>query len=105
MGPQARRSIPWSRDTFKDMNGQWWCTAFFNGNVPPASCDGIVSRNIGDNARTINEQGVTIVPLDVRVLDNGEVFIRAKILLMQPRTGRSPAVWVVENAFGKVIER
>ena len=45
-----------------------------------AACiyDGIVSRNIGDNARTINEQGVTIVPLDVRVLDNGEVFIRAK---------------------------
>ena len=37
-----------------------------------------MSRNIGDNARTINEQGVTIVPLDVRVLDNGEVYIRAK---------------------------
>ena len=63
---------------FRDMNGQWWCTAFFNGNVPPESRDGIVSRNIGDNAKTINEQGVTIVPLDVRVLDDGEVYIRAK---------------------------
>ena len=63
---------------FKDMNGQWWCTAFFNGNAPPESRDGIASRNIGDNARTINEQGVTIVPLDVRVLDTGEVSIRAK---------------------------
>ena len=60
------------------MNGKWWCTAFFNGNVPPESRDGIVSRNIGDNARTINEQGVTIVPLDVQVLDTGEVYIRAK---------------------------
>ncbi|MGI9446351.1 MAG: hypothetical protein ACR2NI_01695, partial [Pirellulales bacterium] len=47
-------------------------------NAPPESRDDIVSRNIGDNARTINEQGVTIVPLDVRVLDNGEVSIRAK---------------------------
>ena len=63
---------------FKDMNGKWWCTAFFNGNVPPESRDGVVSRNIGDNAKTINEQGVTIVPLDVRVLDDGEVYIRAK---------------------------
>ena len=72
---------------FKDMNGQWWCTAFFNGNVPPESRDGIVSRNIGDNARTINEQGVTIVPFDVRVLDNGEVSIRAKDPALQPRTG------------------
>ena len=63
---------------FIDMNGEWWCTAFFNGNVPPESRDGIVSRNIGDNARTINEQGVTIVPLDVRVLDDGEVYIRAQ---------------------------
>ena len=30
------------------------------------------------DAQTINEQGVTIVPLDVRVLDDGDVSIRAK---------------------------
>jgi hypothetical protein len=39
---------------------------------------GIEKRDIGDDARTINEQGLTIVPLDVRMLDNGEVTIRAK---------------------------
>lgn len=63
---------------FKNRNGKWWCTAFFNANVPPESPKGIQQRDIGDNARTINEQGVTIVPLDVRILDNGEVYIRAK---------------------------
>ncbi len=62
---------------FKDKAGKWWCTAFFNANVPPLSRDGIQKRDLGDNAQTINEQGVTIVPLDVRVLENGEVFIRA----------------------------
>ncbi len=31
-----------------------------------------------NNARTINEQGVTIVPLEVRILESGVVFIRAK---------------------------
>ncbi|MEM6689746.1 MAG: family 43 glycosylhydrolase [Planctomycetota bacterium] len=63
---------------FKDKNGKWWCTAFFNGNVPPVGKKGIVQRDLGENAQTINEQGVTIVPLDVRMLDNGEVFVRAK---------------------------
>ena len=63
---------------FQTRDGKWWCTAFFNANVPPESREGIQHRDIGDNARTINEQGVTIVPLDVRVLDDGEIFIRAK---------------------------
>ncbi|WP_246114419.1 sulfatase-like hydrolase/transferase [Rubripirellula tenax] len=63
---------------FQDNEGKWWCTAFFNANVPPLSREGIEKRDIGDNAQTINEQGVTIVPLDVRTLDSGEVFIRAK---------------------------
>lgn len=63
---------------FQTKDGRWWCTAFFNANVPPESRVGIENRDIGDDARTINEQGVTIVPLDVQVLDNGDVFIRAK---------------------------
>ena len=63
---------------FQDREGKWWCTAFFNANVPPEKKKGIKNRDLGDNARTINEQGVTIVPLDVRTLDNGEVYIRAK---------------------------
>ena len=63
---------------FQTKEGKWWCTAFFNGNAPPEPREGIETRDIGDNARTINEQGVTIVPLDVRMLDSGEVYIRAK---------------------------
>ena len=63
---------------FQDKDGKWWCTAFFNANVAPLPREGIQSRDLGENAQTINEQGVTIVPLDVRMLDDGEVFIRAK---------------------------
>jgi arylsulfatase len=62
---------------FKDKDGKWWCTAFFNGNVPPLPREGIEKRDLRDNAQSINEQGVTIVPLDVRILDHGEVLVRA----------------------------
>ena len=63
---------------FQDRDGKWWCTAFFNANVPPLDRKGIETRDLSEDAQTINEQGVTIVPLDVRVLDNGDVRIRAK---------------------------
>ncbi|MFK8113895.1 MAG: family 43 glycosylhydrolase [Rubripirellula sp.] len=63
---------------FQTKDGKWWCTAFFNANVPPLPRKGIESRDIGDNAQTINEQGLTIVPLDVKTLPSGEVYIRAK---------------------------
>ncbi len=63
---------------FQDKEGQWWCTAFFNANVPPLPREGIENRDLRENAQTINEQGVTIVPLDVRVLEDGDIYIRAK---------------------------
>jgi arylsulfatase len=63
---------------FQDHDGRWWCTAFFNANVPPLDPEGIIGRNLEDTAQTINEQGLTIVPLTVSRLDNGELFIRAK---------------------------
>jgi beta-xylosidase len=62
---------------FKDREGKWWCTAFFNGNVPPLPREGIETRDLSGNAQTINEQGVTIVPLDVKLTDGGDVVIRA----------------------------
>ncbi len=62
---------------FQDRDGKWWCTAFFNGNVPPLPRDAVETRDLSENAQTINEQGVTIVPMDVRLLDNGDVWIRA----------------------------
>jgi xylan 1,4-beta-xylosidase len=63
---------------FQDAAGRWWCTAFYNANVPPISGDDVASRDLGDNAHTINEQGVTIVPLDVTVGPDGQPVIRAK---------------------------
>ncbi len=63
---------------FQTRDGKWWCTAFFNANVAPLSRDGIEKRDLSANAQTINQRGTTIVPLDVRLLENGEVYIRAK---------------------------
>jgi hypothetical protein len=62
---------------FMDREGQWWCTAFFNGNVPPLPRERIERRDLGGNAQTINEQGVTIVPLDIKRGAGGDVEIRA----------------------------
>jgi xylan 1,4-beta-xylosidase len=62
---------------FQDRQGRWWCTAFYNANVPPLTRDAARGKDLGADAQTINEQGVTIVPLDIRVLDNGKIHIRA----------------------------
>jgi xylan 1,4-beta-xylosidase len=63
---------------FRTRDGKWWCTAFFNGNVPPLPREGIESRNLSETAQTINQRGTTIVPLEVKMLPDGEVYIRAK---------------------------
>jgi arylsulfatase len=63
---------------FQTRDGKWWCTAFFNANVPPLPRAGIEQRDLSETAQTINRRGTTIVPLDVKLLDNGEVYIRAK---------------------------
>lgn len=62
---------------FKDRAGRWWCTAFFNANVPPVGRQGIQSRNLSQTAQTINQRGTTLVPLEVR-MNAGELYIRAK---------------------------
>ena len=63
---------------FQTRDGQWWCTAFFNGNVPPLPRDGIEIRNLSADAQTINQRGTTIVPLDVNTLPGGDIHIRAR---------------------------
>ena len=63
---------------FQDNDGKWWCTAFFNANVPTLDRTEIASRDLSQTAQTINRRGTTIVPLEVRLLGNGELFIRAK---------------------------
>lgn len=63
---------------FQTRDGRWWCTAFFNANVPPLPREGIETRDLSETAQTINQRGTTIVPLDIRVLEGGQVYIRAK---------------------------
>jgi xylan 1,4-beta-xylosidase len=62
---------------FQTRDGKWWCTAFFNANLPPLPRDGIETRDLSANAQTINQRGVTIVPIEVSTKD-GDAFIRAK---------------------------
>ncbi|MEM6628325.1 MAG: family 43 glycosylhydrolase [Bacteroidota bacterium] len=63
---------------FQDKEGRWWCTAFYNGNIPPLSKEGIREKDLGETAQTINGQGTTLVPLEVRIEEDGDVYIRAK---------------------------
>lgn len=63
---------------FIDKDGQWWCTAFYNADVPPLPTDGIETRDLGESAQTINQRGTTIVPLDVKILEDGDIYMRAK---------------------------
>jgi arylsulfatase len=62
---------------FQDNNGKWWCTAFFNANVPPLDVKNIRTRDLSDDAYTINKQGVTIVPIEIKRLHDGDISIRA----------------------------
>ncbi|MDQ3331927.1 MAG: family 43 glycosylhydrolase [Planctomycetota bacterium] len=61
---------------FQDDRGRWWCTAFYNANIPPLPREGIEKKDLSENAQTINEQGVTLVPLEVQTADS-EIMIRA----------------------------
>lgn len=40
---------------FQTRDGKWWCTAFFNANVPPLPREGIEKRNLSKDAQTINQ--------------------------------------------------
>lgn len=63
---------------FQTRDGKWWCTAFYNANRPPLERDGIQTRDLSEDAQTINQRGTTIVPLEVKVRKNGSIYIRAK---------------------------
>ncbi|MCO6047475.1 family 43 glycosylhydrolase [Aeoliella sp. ICT_H6.2] len=63
---------------FRDQQGRWWCTAFYNANIPPIDSEEIQSRDLSQTAQTINQQGVTLVPMEVSFDASGEPVIRAK---------------------------
>jgi hypothetical protein len=78
-GPRKFAGRFWGHGTpFQDKQGRWWCTAFYNGNVLPVPREGIETRDLGATAQTINQRGTTIVPLEVRIQKDGDVYIRAK---------------------------
>jgi arylsulfatase len=62
---------------FKDKNGNWWCTAFYNANKSSLTASEIKKMNLSDTAYTINKQGLTIVPIDILYKNND---IEIKIL-------------------------
>jgi len=60
---------------FKDKNGNWWCTAFYNANKPPLNPEKAKTMDLSDTAYTINKQGLTLVPMDIDY-NNGNVLIK-----------------------------
>jgi arylsulfatase len=61
---------------FQDKEGNWWCTAFLNGTPVPADSPKL-QLALPDTAYTLNRQGLTLVPMEVRILDDGDVSVRA----------------------------
>ncbi|MEM7810003.1 MAG: family 43 glycosylhydrolase [Planctomycetota bacterium] len=61
---------------FEDKNGSWWTTAFLNGRFETDLMKGQAICDRGE-AWTVNPKGMTLVPLDVTVAEDGDVTIRA----------------------------
>ena len=59
---------------FKDKNGNWWCTAFLNGDYKsPTEVNKGVNPNI---ATSMNKQGLTLVPMSIEIKDN-DIVVKA----------------------------
>lgn len=63
---------------FQDKQGRWWCTAFYNANVPTLTAAEAASRDLSGTAHTINPIGTTLVPLAITTDAAGDVHVRAK---------------------------
>lgn len=62
---------------FKDLEGRYWCTAFYNANKPVLSGEESLTADVSDTAYTINKQGLTLVPMEIKMND-GDVLVTAK---------------------------
>ena len=62
---------------FQDKQGRWWCTAFSNADNPPLDPAEAKDADLSGSAYTINKQGLTLVPLEIRMV-NGDVRVIAK---------------------------
>ena len=61
---------------FRDKDGNWWCPAFFNANVPALDPEETIGKRLDDTAYTINKQGLTLIPLEIIVKD-GDIVVKA----------------------------
>ncbi|MCC4211281.1 family 43 glycosylhydrolase [Leeuwenhoekiella parthenopeia] len=61
---------------FKDKNGNWWCTAFYNANEPTLKPHEVENKDMSNTAFTINKQGLTLVPMEIKI-ENDAVKIKA----------------------------
>ncbi|MEZ5329030.1 MAG: sulfatase-like hydrolase/transferase [Verrucomicrobiales bacterium] len=61
---------------FQDKKGRWWTTAFQNGEYETDTAKG---QRLCDEGQswTLNPQGLTLVPLEVTTLADGDIAIRA----------------------------
>ena len=62
---------------FKDKMGNWWCTAFYNANKPTLTGKEAMGKDLSDTAYTINHQGLTLVPIEFKMV-NGDVKVIVK---------------------------
>lgn len=62
---------------FKDKDGRWWSTAFYNADNPTISPSEADKMNLGKSAYTINKGGLTLVPMEIYE-ENGDVVVKAK---------------------------
>lgn len=62
---------------FRDKQDRWWCTAFYNANKPALDPSMVPKMDLSDTAYTINQQGLTIVPMEVKAV-KGEIVVYPK---------------------------
>jgi arylsulfatase len=62
---------------FQDKQGRWWTTAFMNGKYE-RSLERGQQICMDNQAWTFNARGMTLVPLEVTVVADGDVSVRAK---------------------------
>ncbi len=84
---------------FKSKDGKWWYTAFYNANIPPLTREQARGKDLPETAQTINQQGVTIVPLEIKLHDDGRFEIRAKAPdYSKPRPGRGAEFHTIDTS-------
>lgn len=62
---------------FKDKKGRWWCTAFYNANEPAIDPTKAIEMDLSETAYTINNQGLTLVPMEFK-MENDEIVVFSK---------------------------